>query len=186
MKRLLLFVAFMTSATLSFYMLVVPDEKTQPADTLSMEGDGGDSTLALQGVNIQQMSGNQVSWELQARSADYNEPRHQALLKNVTMTIQNKPKTTGPQDETPLRAESREARVFGETGQVVLTGSVRLNQGTEIEIRGEQAEYDHAKGLVWMPGAVTIRFRDQMHDGMDLRFSIGDQRLEIRRLRVYR
>ena len=55
MKRLLLFVVFMTTATLSFYFLVVPDETTMTENGSSIEEAKNDSNLLLQGVFIQHM-----------------------------------------------------------------------------------------------------------------------------------
>ena len=186
MKRLLLFVVFMTTATLSFYFLVVPEEKTMTENGGVMEEARNDSNLLLQGVLIQHMEGKRLAWEVRAQSADFDEPRKQARLRIVNMNIMAREKEGDQEGSPSMMAQSREAQVQGDSGRVLLLGAVRLTGGEELEIRGERVEYDHKRGLVRIPGAAVIRYRDQMQEGEDLRFSIPDQLLEFRNSRMYR
>lgn len=175
MKRLLFFIAFMTLATGALLQLLVtePSETAPPPEDLPQVA----NVLAMEGVQVHQLLGERVRWELQAERATYNENTHSGDLEQVRFRVYDTP--PGGAEQTVFTGRSARARLSERPGGLLLQGDVVLRKDETLEIRSERVEYDQERQLVTAPGPVTVRTPQGVQEGEALRYSIAEQRLEF-------
>lgn len=175
MKRLLFFVAFMTLGTLALIQLLVtePLQTQGPVTQESLP----ENVLNMEGVQVHQLDGARVRWELEAERATYNENTNAGALEQVRFRVFDTPPGGGQQ--TVFTGRSARARLSPQPGSLVLEGGVVLSQGRELEIRSERIEYDQAKQLITAPGPVTVRTTQGVQEGKSLRYYVAEQRLDF-------
>ena len=185
MKRLLFFIAFMSLATVGLIQLLVTEAPETGAPVTPRRQVS--NVLDMDGVNVKQIEGKHLRWELRAEQAVYNENTNTGWLQRVSFRIHG-PETAGAPGaaETVYVGHSREAFLQSRPDKLVLRGQVVITGAPEMEIRSEQIEYDQATQLVISPGPVTVRTPQGVQEGASLRYDIVGQRLDFANPVFYR
>jgi len=175
MKRLLFFIAFMTLGTAALIELLV----TEPHGPTS-EGRAPQqitNVLNMDDVAVSQLVGEQVRWELQSRSAIYNENTNTGRLQDVRFRVFDKAPGAGP--NPTFTGRSGQAFLSAQPGNLVLAGAVVLTKGDALEIRSDRIEYDSVRDIVISPGRVRVLTPQGTQEGTSLRYFLADDRLEF-------
>lgn len=176
MKRLLFFLAFMTLGTGALIQLLV----TEPQQTGTEEPAVRPPTeaLVMNDVNMRQLEGEHLRWELVAQRAVYDDDASNARMTQVSFRIYPPPAEVGADIIT---GRSAAAELDGHQDHVVLSGQVVLQRGSGLEITSERIEYDDRAKLITSPGPVRVRSPQGVQEGDSLSYSIAEDRLELTR-----
>jgi len=182
MKRLLFFLLFMSIGTLGFYVLLVnepfrrpPVEAEAPPQPVNV--------LQLQRVNMRQLDGERLAWELDAASAVLDESSDVAELEDVTFVLYRAPASGA--GTVALRGSSGRASVSKRTNRLVLEQDVHLVQQGRIDLRSQRLTYDEGSGVVEASQDVRVE-SDQLvalADAMD--YEVVSERVKLSRPLMY-
>lgn len=176
MKRLVFFIAFMTVGTLAFYVLLVPQPfrralQREPAEPQAV------NVMTMGGVEVRQLEGDRLAWELRADEALLDESHELARLRGVHFTLYQVADNGG--GTTVFSGNSGSAVLDRQRERLVLEDDVRLEQRGGVEIRGPRIVYDHQLGTVRAPESAWVRKGDIVATGRDLVYTVAEQQLTM-------
>jgi LPS export ABC transporter protein LptC len=144
---------------------------------------GPANVLTLTDSVMHQVEGGRLRIQVWSDRTIYAEESQRARLFSVRFTA-----FPGPGQELsqqPIDGEARLANVLGSDSTIELEGSVRIRQGSHLEMRGERLRYNYDSGLVSSDHPIWMRNGETVQQGASGQYSIPDELLHLNRPLVW-
>ena len=152
MRRLLLFIVFMSVSTGLMYLLVVSPPVSTEVEIPDLTQET--NVLRLGEVVIRHQEGGRIAWRLWADKAVVNEKRQTADLTQVRFEVYKE--EPGREQEVALHGRSEQGFFSQRPRRVILERKVRMVKVDGAELTSERLIYEDSKGTVTSPGAFEM------------------------------
>ncbi|MBI3993086.1 MAG: LPS export ABC transporter periplasmic protein LptC [Candidatus Lambdaproteobacteria bacterium] len=174
MRRLLLFIGFMTLGTLLIYVFTVQEG---PVDDVELPLDLPRNQMRLGDVVVEEQDGGVVAYRLWAREAAHREQSQLTLLTDVRIVIY--PRPDAPPDEPAITGTADKAVLNGREQLLLMDENVVIHRGTDTTLRSERVVYRHKTRQVIAPRRFWLQDKSTTHTGVRMDYDLDSQRVSI-------